>query len=208
MKNILAVGAHFDDIELGCAGTLMRHVDNGDNVFLCVVTCSGYMDNSGHVRKALEAQKEGFLAANKIGVKKIFTLDFPTLKLVANDELIFAIDKVVREIEPYIIYMPSENDVNLDHVATSKAVQACTKYFQRILAYKPNIYTSYTPFNPTCFVDISSNFEEKINIIKLFDSEKEKLGSWIDKITCKDKLNGAIAGCEYAEAFEIIKFVI
>ncbi len=47
--NILGIGAHFDDLELGCGGTLIKHVEQGDNVTMLVITDSSYKDPSGNV---------------------------------------------------------------------------------------------------------------------------------------------------------------
>jgi len=58
--NILAIGAHFDDVELGCGGALARHVDEGDSVFAYVATVSGYTNiNNQIVRTKEDASLEG-----------------------------------------------------------------------------------------------------------------------------------------------------
>ncbi len=56
--NVLAVGAHFDDIELGCGGTLARHVQKGDDVTVYVATHSGYSNPSGKIIRSREVAKK------------------------------------------------------------------------------------------------------------------------------------------------------
>ena len=68
--NVLAVGAHFDDLELGCSGTLIKHVKAGDRVIMLVLTDSSYQNPSGQVVRSQDAaMNEGRLAAEIIGAE-------------------------------------------------------------------------------------------------------------------------------------------
>src|SRR3989344_1682208 len=70
--NVVAIGAHFDDIELGCGGTIARHVAAGDNVTMVVVTSGEYHWYDGDmIRSKEEALKEGKNAAEILGVKDL-----------------------------------------------------------------------------------------------------------------------------------------
>ena len=65
--NILGIGAHYDDLELGCSGTLIKHVKNNDNVYLLVITDSAYNNPDGEqIRTAEIAADEGQKAADII----------------------------------------------------------------------------------------------------------------------------------------------
>ncbi|MBT4121542.1 PIG-L family deacetylase, partial [bacterium] len=67
-KSVLAIGAHFDDIELGCGGTVARHVSNGDNVIMLVLTDSAYYNYDGTPVRTVEvAKQEGEDAAKVLG---------------------------------------------------------------------------------------------------------------------------------------------
>ena len=86
--NILAIGAHFDDVELGCGGTLARHVLDKDNVFVYVATLSGFSNHNGEmIRKNSVAKSEGEKAMKILGVKKLIFGNFETLKIKFDDEL-------------------------------------------------------------------------------------------------------------------------
>ena len=85
---ILAIGAHFDDIELGCGGTLLKHKYNGDDIYNLVVTKSDYKsDIVKHTRSKDDAFDEGEKSANLIGATLIVG-NFETLSLTPNKELI------------------------------------------------------------------------------------------------------------------------
>ena len=68
--NVLAVGAHFDDVELGCSGTLINHAQNGDQVFVLVISSSGYANPNGELIRTDEiALQEGKEAARLMGAE-------------------------------------------------------------------------------------------------------------------------------------------
>ena len=97
--NILAIGAHFDDVELGCAGTLARHIAEGDNVYIYVVTLSGYSNqNKKIVRSNQVAKKEGLKAMKILGVKQLICGNFKTLNVEFDERL----NKEINGITPKV----------------------------------------------------------------------------------------------------------
>ena len=86
--NILAIGAHFDDIELGCGGTLIKHVNDGDQVFAYVATMSGFTNHDNvEVRSNSVALSEGKKAMEIIGVQELICGGFKTLQVEFDDML-------------------------------------------------------------------------------------------------------------------------
>lgn len=86
-RNILAVGAHFDDLQLACSGTLIKHVMNSDNVTMLVVTDSEYKNPEGvMIRPAETAHKEDLKAAEIIGANLI-TLDYKTFYVPFDEDI-------------------------------------------------------------------------------------------------------------------------
>jgi N-acetylglucosamine malate deacetylase 1 len=65
-QKILAIGAHCDDIELGCGGTLARHVTRGDSVTCLILTRSGYRNPKGELVRADETAEAEARAASKV----------------------------------------------------------------------------------------------------------------------------------------------
>jgi LmbE family N-acetylglucosaminyl deacetylase len=208
MKKVLAIGSHFDDIELGCSGALLNHVKNGDDVQICVITSSDYNDQSGHDRLKDNAYLEGKASALKIGATKLYSLGFPTLKLQANDELIFAILKVINEVNPDIIYTHTPNDVNCDHIAVAQSVLAAGKKVKTILLFRPNVYSAFKSFDPKIFVDITEFIDIKTDLIKSFESEAPKNIKWAEDNLKINSFYGLFVGCSYAEGFEIVKYLL
>ena len=85
--NVLAVGAHYDDVELGCSGTLIKHVTKGDKVTILVITDSAYKNPDGDLIRGPDvAIQEGKVAANIIEAKLI-CLNYKTFMVPFNDML-------------------------------------------------------------------------------------------------------------------------
>ena len=76
---ILAVGAHLDDIEIACGGTLAKAIISGHHVKVLIMSKSGYTNISGKVQRSDDvAVREGMNALHKLGVQDVEILDFPT----------------------------------------------------------------------------------------------------------------------------------
>ena len=98
--NILAIGAHFDDVELGCGGALARHAANGDTVYVYVATVSGFSNQYDQsVRSSQVARAEADAAMEILGVHKMFCGEFKTLQIEFVDPLNIEILKLVQDLK-------------------------------------------------------------------------------------------------------------
>ena len=90
---ILVIGAHLDDIELACGGTLAKAVKNGHKVRVVIMSKSGYTNNDGKIQRSDEAAvKEGVAALKTLGLNDYAILDFPTKDIPFRSDVINAID--------------------------------------------------------------------------------------------------------------------
>ena len=207
--NILAIGAHFDDIELGCSGTLARHVQKGDHVILYVATTSGYANPKGAViRKSEEAMQEGQKAAEKIGGELICG-GFATLQLEFEDTLNAQLVQLIEKEKIDLIYTHFADDVHHDHIALSKASIHAGRHVPRILAYHSNWYQSLRPFCANFYVDITDTWRVKEAVIRSHESEMERVGnSWLTYFKNEAINNGFTAGVAMAEGFQCVKWLV
>jgi len=109
--NILAIGAHPDDIEYGCAGTLIKYRRQGHQIFLLVLT-SGSRKGDAQVREA--EQRE---SARIINAEKIFFGGYPDTELTCDRDLIAYIERIARQIHPDFAFVPYPDDTHQDHRA-------------------------------------------------------------------------------------------
>jgi LmbE family N-acetylglucosaminyl deacetylase len=206
--NILAIGAHFDDVELGCGGALAKHAQNGDNIFIYVATLSGYSNQAKQViRDNGIALKEGGEAA-KILNAKLITGKFETLKLEFIDEVNMDILNIINENKIDLIYTHWHGDVHHDHQALAKASLHGGRHVKRILMYRSNWYHSVHEFRGNFYIDVSDYWQIKEQVIKAHESEYNRVGKqWIEFFKNEAENAGRKIGVPLAEVFEVIKWI-
>jgi len=207
--NILALGAHFDDLELGCGGSLAKHVYNGDNVYAFVATNSGYSNTKNiKIRSSLVAKKEGLLGLNTLGVKNITFGNINTFKLEFNESLNKKIIKILEKYEIDMVYTHWDGDVHHDHLSLAQSSIHCCKHISKILMYRSNWYTSSKFFHSNFYVDISSFWKIKEKAIKCHQSEFLRTNkNWLTFWKHEAENQGLKIGKKYAEVFQMVKWV-
>jgi LmbE family N-acetylglucosaminyl deacetylase len=203
MKVVLAVGAHPDDIELGCSGTLALHKAHGDKVYLLVLT-KGEASGDIKVRED-ECQK----AANMLSVDRLFFGGLEDTKVHDGRETIDVIEKIVGEVKPDIIYAPTCKDSHQDHRNTGYAALSAGRRCKMILFYEGA--STQRDFTPQVFVDIKNTFSLKRKVIHVFGSQLNgKRGGYslaAKAVVGLAEYRGYQAGLDIAEAFEVGKFI-
>lgn len=204
---ILAIGAHFDDVELGCGGTLVNHLNKGDDITILVVTKSGYISKTtNHIRESNVAYEEGKKSADLLQANLI-TGNFETLNLTASRELINYLCEQIQSINPQIVYTHYVGDQHLDHQAVAIASLIATRTVKKVLSYISNIYDTSPTFSPNYIVDISNTFERKMELIDCFESERDTHMSWKKQLEVLNGMYGIKIGKEFAEPFQVIRIV-
>jgi|SRR3989344_631611 len=208
--NVVAIGAHFDDIELGCGGTIARHVAAGDNVTMVVVTSGEYHWYDGDmIRSKEEALKEGKNAAEILGVKDLICLNKETKKVQYEAELIEQLNKILDDKKADIVYTHWVYDLHQDHSAIGKATLNAARHLIKVLMYRSNWYSSMENFDGRFYIDISKYIDTKITSIKAHEGEYKLRGEkWIDFVKHQNRNAGIQIETEYAELFEVIRYSI
>ena len=207
-KNILFVGAHIDDIELGCAGTVAKLSKKYQTFFLIITNSEFYDQNKKIIRKKEIANNELNNSIKILKVKKVFNLDLKTNDIKFDDEAKIKYLKIIDQVKPETVFVHSQNDTHLDHQIVSNFITSMSKKIKNIIHYKSNFYHFNKKFNPNLYIDISKEFEKKIESLKCYKTELKRVkNSWIKLIKIENSLYGNITNTKYAEAFEIIKIV-
>ncbi len=206
--NVLAIGAHFDDMELGCSGSLAKHVRQGDRVIVYVATKSGFAGpDRMPVRSNEEALAEGAAAAALIGARLVCG-GFETLHLEFEDSLNVQLVGLIEEEKIDLIYTHYKDDVHHDHAALARASLHAGRHVPRMLAYHSNYYQSDPRFVPDFFVDISDTWERKEAVIRAHKSEHERVGDqWISYFRREAENYGLSCGVQLAEGFRCVKWL-
>ncbi len=206
--NILAIGAHFDDIELGCGGTLAKDVAEGHTVYAYVATLSGFQNiNNEIVRPNETALKEGQKAMGVLGVNLIVG-KFKTLEVEFGEELNVEILRIVEEKKIEKVYTHWVGDTHHDHYAVAKASNHSCRHVPRLLMYRSNWYHSPYAFKGDFYVDITHYWRIKKEAIFVHESEIERThAKWLSFFKNEAENAGQRIGVKYAEAFEMVKWL-
>ena len=223
--DILAFGAHPDDTELGCSGTLASLVEQGKKVVVADLT-RGEMGSRGTAEVRLkEAQK----AAGIIGLSERVNLGLPDTQLENTREFQLPIIEVIRRFRPHICILPAPADRHPDHgnaaallidaIFYSGLIKIQTKDSEGKLQdkHRPSHVIHYMqdrPFEPDFIYDISKTLHQKEKAIKAFatpfdvddpgDEPETYISdpSFFDSLRARAKHLGHLAGFEYGEAFQ------
>lgn len=207
-RNILAVGAHADDVEIGCGGTVAKHVKNGENVILLIMAESSYTDYTGKVLRSIEEGTTEEKNASKILGAKLINLGFKTKNIPYSSESIEAINRIIDDYSIDTIYTHWYHDTHQDHKRTTQSVLSAGRYISNILMYEPEYPAgrSYLGFRNQYYVNITSTFDIKMGALKCHESQIKKYGdTFMDAVKARAIHRGYEIGNKYAECFEIIR---
>lgn len=209
-KNVLAVGAHADDVEIGCGGTVALHVKNGDNVIILIMAESSYTYYDGTVLRTKEEwQTEEEDGAKVLGAKLI-NLGFETKNVPYSSETVEAINEIIDRYNIDVIYTHWYHDTHQDHRRTTQAVLSAGRYVKNILMYEPEYPAgrSYSGFHSQYYVDITSTFELKMEALKQHKSQIKKYGDdFLEAVEARARHRGYEIGNKYAECFEVLRLL-
>ena len=205
----MAIGAHFDDVELGCGGTIAKHVKEGDAVYAFVATVSGFSNaDQKSVRGNDTARKEGEAAMKALGVRELICGDFNTFEVEFVEALNVKILKIVEEKKIDLIYTHWTGDVHHDHKAVASASLHAGRHVPRLLMYRSNWYHSTADFRGQFYVDVTAFWAAKEAAIRCHASEMERAGKkWLSFFKNEAENAGQRIGVTYAEVFEVVKWL-
>lgn len=200
-STILALGAHPDDLELGCGATLAKLAQAGAHVRAVIFSRGGAGTAAGFDRAA-----ETRTAMASLGIHDVHIHDLPDTRLHEHlNDLIELMQVHVREAAPDRVYTMFREDRHQDHRAVHQAsVVACRRVAQ-ILAYETP--SSYPNFVPTVFEAIGDFMERKVEALKLHQSQAERLYMNEDMIRSAAHFRGVQVELGRAEGFIPYKII-
>ncbi|NJD04495.1 MAG: hypothetical protein FIA99_18315 [Ruminiclostridium sp.] len=219
--NVLAVGCHPDDLEIGCGGTLAKYVKQGHNVIMCHVA-NGDLGHAVILPKELRElrTKEAEEAGKVIGAAEVINIDVGDLKVNSNNgETVIKVINVIRYAKPDIIITHSPDDYMKDHIEVSKLVfdasfSSSVPHVETEYACYPRVAPLYymdtlagVGFLPAEYVDISDAIEVKLAALNCHQSQIKWLLEhdgidFLDFARTVSKFRGLQCNAKYAEGFK------
>jgi len=201
--NILAIGAHPDDIEIGCGGMLIKAVRNGHSVYLYNITQG---------EKAGDPQKRSAelnRTARYIGAKALYIDRFPDTQLSLTSDLINHIESCVSVCRPDLVITHPMTDTHHDHRVVAEASIEAGRNVSSMLSYEMPLTKG---FDPHIYYDISDTMDAKLELLSLFQSQSHKMFLESKAIrglaqyrALQSKLGSEVP---YVESFQIVKVAL
>ena len=212
---ILAVGAHPDDVELGCGATLALFKKNGHEVYILVLTKGEASGDPG------TREKECKKSAETIGADKLFFGNLRDTRISDGVETIMEIERFISQISPDIVFGHSHKDGHQDHRNAGMATLSAARNAKKVLLYESP--AALRDFCPQLFVDVTSTFDIKLKALEAFGSQVSKIyfrgnhspAAGYARIPYVSnaaeglaRFRGFQAGVALAEGFEVGKFLL
>jgi len=200
---VLAIGAHPDDVEYGCGGTLALYAQRGHDVYLFVAS-DGSHGGVGEVRR-LEQQD----SALALGVREVFWGGYLDTEVPLSRDLIIGVETVIRRVGPTMIFVNSPDDTHQDHRNLAQATVSATRYIPNFLFYE---VPSTQNFTPNCFTNVDKILDRKLAALEAHRSQVAKTN--IEDLTILElavscaNFRGIQARVKYAEAFQSVRLLL
>jgi len=190
---IAAIGAHFDDVEIGCGGTLQKHIKNEDEVYIVITSADEFRTGLPEIR-----MEEQFEAMKLLGLPRnrliTFSRDLPIEYIVSN------LDKFQFE----LVFAHYQEDTHQDHRRSSYIAQSVSrKRTMTTIFYESG---SSLRFQPNIFSII--DFDFKLKLLESYRSQIDRQSINIDIIRKKNHYLGSLVSDDvdtYAEGFVVWK---
>lgn len=198
-KVVLAVGAHPDDIELGCGGTICKAAEIGARIVAVFLTRG---ELSGDPETRMQESRE---ALKVLGVNEVFFGDFPDSEIPGGRKAIDFLEQFFKECHPDVVLTHTINDVHQDHRQTGWVSITAFRNALRVLAYETPRVSSL--FSPNYFVDISNCVDSKWKALQCHLSQKKKRYLAYESMVNLASFRGSQNNLVAAEAFEVVRYV-
>jgi len=226
MAKVLVIAAHPDDEALGAGGVMAKHVLQGDGVSVAILGTgiASRKAKGEDISSELRAlRKEAKRANAKLGVKEVAFLDFPdnSFDSVPLLEIVKAVERIVSDKKPDIVYTHHFGDLNIDHRRTFEAVMTACRptggcSVKKILCFEVpsstewNVQTTKNVFIPNVFIEITKVLKKKTAALREYKGETRAFPHprSLETVQALARLRGSAVGVSAAEAFELVREIL
>lgn len=206
-KNILVLAPHTDDGEFGCGGSITKFIEEGSNVYYVAFSTAKESIPEGLPQDILEIEVKE--ATKRLGIKpeKLIVYGFQVRKLnYVRQDILENLVKLKKEINPDLVLMPVTQDLHQDHQTVAMEGLRAFKHTS-ILGYE--IPWNNLTFHNQCFIKLDDrHIDKKIYALDAYNSQKTRIYASEEYIKSLALTRGVMVNHKYAEAFEVIRWII
>lgn len=206
MGNILVIGAHYDDAELGVGGVMARLSGEGHQVYKLTITNNETRFEQKNIEvNYTSSALQSAQAAKILGVREVQFEPIQCNQLFYTTETMQRIEKVVYDLEIDTAFIHFHSDMNQDHVEAARIASTALRHCKTVLAYQSNGYLLNDAFYPRFFIDISETFEKKKKALKCYGREHDRYGRLFETVCKRNEVWGYCVERQAAEGFEVLR---
>jgi N-acetylglucosamine malate deacetylase 1 len=206
-KKAFILAPHTDDGELGCGGTIAKLIESGVEVFYIAFSTAEESVPDGFEKNELEFEVKRATTVLGIPEKNLLIYRFPVRKLnFSRQEILEILISLRSEHNPDLIFLPSLNDAHQDHKTVAEEGLRAFKN-KTILGYE--LIWNNLKFSTDCFVSLArKHVELKVSALQEYQTQSNRPYMKDEFIRSLSRVRGVQIGCEFAETFEVIRWLI
>lgn len=207
IKTILILAPHTDDGEFGCGGTIAKYVAEGVRVVYVAFSAAEQSVLPHLPRDILRTEVRKATAALGIADEDCLVFDFevrrfPELRQSILDKMI----ELSRRFQPDMVFLPSANDTHQDHQVIA---QEGFRAFKRTTMLGYEVPWNNLDFRTSCFIELTEvQLNIKTSSVQMYESQKHRDYASPEFIQSLALTRGVQIGKRYAEAFEVVRWII
>lgn len=206
MSNILVIGAHYDDAELGAGGTMARCARGGNKVHKLTLTDNETRFTQRGIQVDYESSvAQSARAARILGIEEVDFEPLPCNQLHYTTEVMQRVEQVVYDLQIDTAFIHFHSDMNQDHVEASRICMTALRHCKNILMYQSNGYILEDDYYPRLFVDISGTMELKKQALRCYGQEHDRFGRLFEIVCQRNEIWGYGNEVAAAEGFHVVK---
>lgn len=207
---VLILSPHTDDAELGCGGTIVKLLENGGEIFWVVFSTAEESLPNDLPRDTLKREYLNVMDSLRINKENCKIFNFKVRNLDSyRQEILEELVQIRNKFHPDIVIGPSLNDFHQDHQVIAHEMVRAFKTTSSIICYE--LPWNHITFNTQCFIKLNrAHIEKKYEVLTNYHSQIIKNRSYFSKefIFGFAKSRGIQCNSEYAEAFEVIRWML
>jgi LmbE family N-acetylglucosaminyl deacetylase len=204
---ILVLAPHTDDGEFGCGGTIAKFIEEGKDVFYVAFSTAEDSVPESYPRNTLEIEVREAIKILGINPNNLIIYKFQVRKLnYVRQEILEELIKIKIKISPDLVFIPSPNDLHQDHYTVAMEGKRAFKQIS-ILGYE--LPWNNITFHTQSFIKLEErHIIKKIEALKAYKSQQNRFYANEEFIRSLAITRGTQISVRYAEAFEVIRWVI
>lgn len=203
-NNILVLAPHTDDGELGLGGTINKMISEGKNVTYAAFSTAEESVPEGFPKDILKTEVRNATSVLGIKPENLLIFNYQVRKLnFSRQEILEDLIRIRRDSHFDLVFMPSLHDIHQDHTTMAKEG---LRAFKNTTIFGYELIWNNLTFNTQCFIKLNKeHIDTKIRALKEYHSQGKRDYLSEDFIRSLARSRGVQAGCEYAEAFEVVR---